>query len=81
MPPSPIRGYVALALRRPALIPAMLRAAWRFRARGWWRHAPFLPLPPRSYVAWRNQTAFGDEGAAPTPEALARYLQWTEDMR
>ena len=34
------------ALLRPALAADLLRVAWRFRARGWWRRPPFLPLPP-----------------------------------
>lgn len=81
MPRSPLRGYVAQALRHPTLIPSLLRAGWRFRARGWWRRAPFLPLPPAQYMAWRNETAFGDPDAQTPPEALARYLHWTESMR
>lgn len=80
MPPSPIRSYAALALRRPALTLALLRAAWRFRARDWWRRVPFLPVPPRGYIAWRNETAFGAADASAPPESLARYLHWTESM-
>lgn len=81
LPSSPIRGYAALALRRPTLIPSLLRAGWRFRARDWWRRPPFLPLPPRAYMAWRNETAFGSAEVQATPDALARYLEWTETMR
>lgn len=81
MSTSPILGYAAMALRRPTLIPSLLRAGWRFRARDWWRRPPFLPVPPRSYMAWRNETAFGTQDTRTPPDLLARYLQWTESMR
>ncbi len=71
----------ALALRRPRVIPAMLGASWAFRARGWYRRFPFLPVPPASYMRWRMETAFGDEGAEASPEELERYLLWTARMR
>lgn len=70
----------ALALRRPRLGLALLGAAWRFRARDWYRRAPFLPLPPPRYVAWRMHTAFGDEEATPDARLLARYLAWAVRM-
>ena len=31
---------------------------------GWYRRAPFLPLPPRDYVAWRLHTAYGGHHAS-----------------
>ena len=70
-----------LALRRPRLVVPLLGAAWRFRARDWYRRAPFLPLPPQSYLAWRLQTAYGDENHVPGPRDLERYLRWAEWMR
>jgi hypothetical protein len=59
----------------------MMRTAWAFRARGWYRRPPFLPLPPRSYVRWRLETAYGDAGAVPTADELERYLVWASRMR
>jgi len=70
-----------LALRRPRTIPYMLSNAWAFRARDWYRRPPFLPVPPRSYMRWRMETAYGDAGAIPSDEELERYLRWTADMR
>ena len=70
-----------MALRRPRLIPWLLRAGWAFRARNWYRRPPFLPLPPRSYLAWRMETAYGDVNAVPTLDELERYLVWTARMR
>jgi hypothetical protein len=70
-----------LAVRRPRVIPALIGAAWAFRDRRWYRHAPFLPLPPKSYLRWRMETAFGDPDAVPELDDLERYLMWTSRMR
>ncbi len=70
-----------MALRRPRLVPYVLRAAWAFRARRWYRRPPFLPLPPRSYLRWRMDTAFGDPDACPSLDQMERYLVWTARMR
>jgi hypothetical protein len=75
-----VRRFTALALRNPRLVVPLLSAAWRFRARGWHRRAPFLPLPPRDYVAWRLHTAYGDEEALPPAADLARYLRWSDRL-
>ena len=90
--PGPISGVkdndlslyskiAGLALRRPRTIPYMLNNAWAFRARGWYRRPPFLPIPPRSYMRWRMETAYGDANAMPSDEELERYLRWTAQMR
>jgi hypothetical protein len=63
------------------LIPHLLGAAWAFRARDWYATFPFLPLPPRSYMRWRMETAYGDAEAVPTLTELERYLTWTTRMR
>lgn len=76
-----IRELTGLALRHPGLVLPLLGAAWRFRARGWYRRAPFLPLPPPDYIEWRLHTAYGDTGAAPEHQELARYLRWAARMR
>lgn len=70
-----------MVLRDPRLVPELLAAAWAFRARGWYRTFPFLPLPPRSYLEWRMETAYGDPRAVPPPDELARYLRWARRMR
>jgi hypothetical protein len=70
-----------MALGRPRLIPALLRAAWAFRARDWYRRPPFLPLPPPSYLAWRMETAYGDADHVPPVDDFERYLVWSARMR
>lgn len=72
---------IGLAFRRPTLVPHLLGAAWAFRARGWWRRPPFLPLPPVSYLRWRMETAYGDPDARPSDDELERYLRWASAMR
>lgn len=63
------------------MIPHLVGAAWAFRAEGWYAKPPFLPVPPRSYMRWRMETAYGDADAKPTPAELERYLVWTTRMR
>jgi hypothetical protein len=75
----PFRLFLALARRaalNPALAVDLLRVAWRFRRRGWYRRFPFLPLPSRDYVRWRMYTAYGDANAVPPAEDVIRYARW-----
>ena len=62
--------------RNPRTALALVRVAWRFRARGWYRRFPFLPLPARDYLRWRMYTAYGDGGAIPPAEDVVRYARW-----
>jgi hypothetical protein len=74
-------NLLRLALRHPSLVLPLLRAAWRFRRRAWYRTPPFLPLPPREYIAWRLHTAYGTEDIVPSARDLARYLVWASRVR
>jgi hypothetical protein len=78
---SILRQFAVLALRHPRLIVPLLATAWRFRSRHWYRQPPFLPLPPRDYIAWRLYTAYGSEDAVPPAADLARYLGWAAWLR
>ena len=69
-------ALVARSLRAPTLGIALLRVAWRFRRRGWYRRFPFLPLPDRTYVRWRMHTAYGDYDAIPPARDVERYARW-----
>jgi len=74
--------YARLALRaalRPRLAIDLLRLAWSFRARDWWRVPPFLPLPPRDYLRWRMFTAYGDEDAIPPVEDVVNFARWRRE--
>jgi hypothetical protein len=69
-------GLALRALRDPPLAAALLRVAWRFRRRQWFRRAPFLPLPDRDYLRWRMLTAYGDPDTIPGADEVARYARW-----
>jgi len=66
----------AALVARPALWPTAVRQAARLAAPGWWRRAPFLPIPPRAYRRLRLLTQYGDEGHAPEPRDVLHYMVW-----
>ena len=68
------------AIINPRLALDLLRTAWAFRARHWYRRFPFLPLPPRAYLRWRMHTAYGDEEAVPPPEDVIRFARWRREV-
>jgi len=71
-------GTLARAvLPRPSLWATALRQAVYLAPAGWWRRAPFLPVPHPDYLKFRMVTAYGGDGTAP-PEAhdVVAYLQW-----
>ena len=74
--------YLRLALRalvRPQLAIDLLRLAWSFRAREWWRRPPFLPIPPREYMQWRMFTAYGDPNAVPPVNDVVSFARWRRE--
>src|SRR5258705_13214442 len=71
--------YLRLALRaqvRARLAGDLLRLAWSFGARDWYRHPPFLPIPPRDYMQGRMFTAYGDERAIPAGDDVVNFARW-----
>ena len=66
----------AHAIVRPQLAADLVRVAWRFRRRDWFRRFPFLPLPATEYVRWRMHTAYGDYAAVPPARDVERYAHW-----
>ena len=64
------------SVRRPSTGVALLRVAWRFRRRHWWRRFPFLPLPATDYIRWRMHTAYGDEAFVPLAADVEQYARW-----
>ena len=70
------RLLVAAALR-PGLAVRLAGAAWRFRRRLWYARPPFLPLPPREYLDWRIETAYGADPDELPAAPLRRYLEWS----
>ena len=75
--------YLRLLLRaavNPRLALDLLRLAWSFRAHDWYRHPPFMPLPPAEYLRWRMLTAYGDEDAVPPLEDVVRFARWRREV-
>lgn len=67
---------VGRALVNPALAVDLLRVAWRFRHRHWYKRFPFLPFPAGNYTRWRMYTAYGDEAAIPPAEHVIAFARW-----
>lgn len=83
--PSPTWSRLALrlvaqGLLSPRLAVDLVRAAWAFRRRGWWRRPPFLPLPDRDYLRWRMFTAYGRADAVPPAEDVASFARWRREV-
>lgn len=73
----PWSGLGAYLVRHPADVVVLARAGWRFRARSWWRHAPYLPVPDAAYWHFR-MTTYGADGATPLPaQAMVDAARWT----
>lgn len=64
------------ALRHPSLAADLIRVSWHFRNRHWYLRPPFLPIPDRSYVRWRMDTAYGSPDAVPPVSDAERYVRW-----
>jgi hypothetical protein len=60
----------------PSLWGTAVRQALVLAGSGWWRRAPFLPLPDPAYLRFRLVTAYGGAGRAPEPADLVTYLHW-----
>jgi hypothetical protein len=66
---------VAVA-RHPSVWAVAVRQWWRTTPNGWWRHAPFLPLPSGDYVRFRLVTQYGSETHRIDPADVLNYLVW-----
>ena len=80
--PHPLAGakVVAAIAARPSLWPVAVRQAGRLARPGWWRRAPFLPLPAPDYLRFRMETQYGDELHRPEPADVIHYLTWCQQM-
>lgn len=67
------------AVVRPRLALDLLRAAWVFRRRDWWRQAPFLPVPDAAYLRWRMYTAYGHPDAVPPADDVVSFARWRRE--
>ncbi len=78
----PLSAAAAAALvARPRLWPTAVQAALELAPRGWWRHAPFLPLPEPEWLHFRLVTAYGGDGSHPMgADELITWLEWKRDF-
>ena len=74
-------GTVSAVARRPDLWSEAVRSAFAMSAAGWWRRAPFLPVPEPRYLAWRTSTAYGSADSHIQPDDLVAYLEWRRAFR
>jgi hypothetical protein len=70
-----VRIGVAIAAR-PELWPTAWRQVRRLAAPGWWRRAPFLPVPSGAYLRFRVVTQYGETQRVPSPGDVLNYLAW-----
>lgn len=69
------RGGWAVVVR-PSLWGIAVTQLFRLARPGWWRRAPFLPLPDRDYLRFRLETQYGDPDHPVEPADLLAYLRW-----
>lgn len=76
-------GAVVAVVVRPWLWTTAVRQVLRLAPRGWWRRAPFLPLPPADYMEFRMVTQYGgghgQPGVPVRPHDVVDYLAWCRD--
>jgi len=79
-------SWAALVLRlapraviNPRVAVDLLRTAWAFRRRDWWKKPPFLPAPDRAYLRWRMYTAYGSEDAVPPVGDVIAFARWRRE--
>ena len=67
----------------PGLWWASAGAFRRMARRGWWRRAPFLPLPGDAYWRFRLETAYGGDGGTGelTAGDVQAYVRWCQRSR
>jgi len=77
-PPHP--SLAGPCARPSSVATALVRLAWRFRRRSWYRRPPFLPLPDTT-TSVAMYTAYGDSDAVPPMEDVVRYAHWPHVCR
>ena len=43
----------------------LLMYGWRVRRKGWWYRFPFITIPPKRWLLWRFETAWGIDSTYP----------------
>ncbi|MSO59493.1 MAG: hypothetical protein EXQ63_04120 [Ilumatobacteraceae bacterium] len=76
-------SVVLWVVRRPMLWATAISQVFRLAPTGWYRRAPFLPLPGVDYLDFRLVTQYGGDPATqvrrPQPQDVVHYLEWCRD--
>jgi hypothetical protein len=70
-----VRAGLAVVVR-PWLWGIAMVQLFRLARPGWWRRAPFLPVPDREYLRFRLETQYGDPDHPIEPHDIVAYLRW-----
>lgn len=66
---------------RPRLWPATLATARSMVPPGWWRRAPFLPVPDKQWLHFRMVTAYGGDGSTPPDvDDVVTFIEWRRQV-
>ncbi len=76
-----LRAMTRYLARHPLALPVVLRAGWRLRAHQWWRRAPFLPVPGKSYWRFRMVTATGSATGTLSAREVVDAATWSLQQR
>ena len=69
-------------VRQPHLWGTAVAVLFRTARPGWWRSAPFLPLPDAEYLRFRMETQYGGDGTTvPDTADVITYLGWCRRTR
>jgi hypothetical protein len=79
--PGALRPIVAAVLCHPRLWGTALHQARLLTPRGWWRRAPFLPVPAADYVRFRLVTQYGSADAPVSATDVLNYVAWCHAQR
>ncbi len=73
-------AIVVAVLRHPSLWVTAVRQVFRLAPQGWWRRAPFLPVPRADYMEFRLVTQYGGTLSSASNSIRAvdvvDYLSW-----
>jgi hypothetical protein len=72
------RSVTSAILKRPQLWATAFGAMLAFARRGWWRRAPFLPIPDDELMRWRTATAYGTDDVDLVTDDVVAYLEWRQ---
>ena len=81
VPPTWMFGPAFALLRRPDLWRTSVRVARQHAPPRWWTSRPFLPIPDRSWMSFRYETAFSDTDARPEANDVIDYLEWAKSWQ